>query len=64
MPDYGENELWGIAFNENELNGVYNTLIDFRKKNPEAIVKIAKWYRDNFFTEPGEDTIAKAFGLK
>jgi len=41
-------------------SGVGNRLKDFI----EEINKIASWYRDNFFIEPTEGNIVKAFGLE
>ena len=40
-----------------------NSLLVYSKDNPEEIDSISNWYRDNFFIEPTEINISKAFEL-
>ncbi len=63
LVDYGRGEIWDIAFNRDEIDSIYNSLIEYRNKNRDKIVKIAKWYRDNFFIEPKRENIIRAFDL-
>ena len=63
LVEYGKGEIWDIAFSKDEVNFLYNKLIDFRKNNPTEIEDIASWYRDNFFIEPNEENIIKVFEL-
>ena len=51
------------VFEKNELKGRMNALLGFRKDNPQEIHSISKWYQDNFFIEPTEKNISKAFEL-
>jgi acyl carrier protein len=39
-------------------------LIKYRNENPQEIEQIANWYKENFFVEPTEDKIVKAFELE
>jgi hypothetical protein len=59
----GQGKIWEIASNENEIYDVYKKLIDYRKYNQAKIVKIANWYKNNFFVEPNEENIIKVFKL-
>ena len=47
----------------NEIDAIYKKLMDYRVKNKGEIIKIANWYKDNFFIEPTEENIIKAFDL-
>ena len=48
---------------DKELIEKVNILMKYRKNNVEEITLISKWYRDNFFIEPNEKNIIKAFDL-
>jgi len=61
--DYGKGKIWDIAFNEDDVKRLYNTLIEYRKNNQDEIRQIARWYKENFFIEPTEENIVKAFDL-
>ena len=61
--DYGRSKIWDIAKNENELMEKVSNLVHFRKKNHKELLIISKWYKDNFFIEPNERNILKAFDL-
>jgi len=63
LVEEGKGKIWDIAFTENEINTLYNKLMDFRKNNKEEIEKISQWYKDNFFVEPTEKNIIKIFDL-
>ena len=63
LVEHGKGKIWDIAFSKDEVNFLYNKLIDFRKNNPTEIEDIASWYRDNFFIEPNEENIVKVFKL-
>jgi len=63
LVDYGKGKIWDIAFNEDDMKKLYNKLIEYRKNNQDEIQQIARWYRDNFFVEPTEENIVKAFDL-
>jgi len=61
--DLGHGEIWDTAFDKNELQVKMNTLLEFRMNNPKEIKSISKWYKDNFFIEPTEKNVLKAFDL-
>ena len=63
LMDFGRGKIWDIAFHKNELKVKMNILLEFRKSNPKEIYSISKWYKDNFFIEPTEKNISKAFEL-
>ncbi len=63
LVDYGKGKIWDIAFNEDDMKKLYNKLIEYRKNNQDEIQQMARWYRDNFFVEPTEENIVKAFDL-
>lgn len=60
---YGKGEIWDIAFSKDEVKKLYHNLTEYRKNNIANIQKIASWYKDNFFIEPTEENIIKAFEL-
>lgn len=60
---YGKGEIWDIAFSKDDVAALYNNLLRFRKENILRIQEIATWYKDNFFIEPTEANIIKAFEL-
>lgn len=61
--DYGRSKIWDIATNENELMEKVSNLIQFRAENHRELLIISQWYKDNFFIEPNEKNILKAFDL-
>lgn len=61
--EYGKGKIWDIAFNQDDINFIYNNLIQYRQENPKEIQEIAQWYKDNFFAEPTEENIVKVFEL-
>ena len=61
---YGKGEIWDIAFSKDDVKRLYNELIEYRENNIEEIKEIASWYKDNFFIEPTEENIVKAFELE
>ncbi len=63
LADYGRGEIWDIVFNPDEIETIYNRLIEYRGRNRDRIDKISKWYRDNFFVEPNRENIVRAFDL-
>ena len=63
LSEYGKGKIWDIAFNRNDVDKIYNALIDYRKNNISEIEEISSWYRDNYFIEPIEDRIIKLWGL-
>ncbi len=63
LVEYGQGKIWDIAFNRDDVKRLYNQLTEYRKNNLEEIKNIAKWYRENFFIEPTEENIVKAFEL-
>ena len=64
LVEYGKDKIWDISFSKNDINIVYNQLLNYREKNKEEIKKISEWYRDGFFTEPTEENIIKVFELE
>lgn len=60
LVEYGKGKIWDIVYTKDDINSVYNKLIEFRK-NKEEIDKIAKWYKDNFFIKPNKENIIKNF---
>jgi len=63
LVQHGQGEIWDIAFSKDDIKILYNNLIEFRKNNSDEIKNIASWYKDNFFIEPTEKNIVKAFEL-
>lgn len=64
LVEYGQGKIWDIAFDKDDVVRLYNELIQYRKNHPREVKEIAAWYKDNFFIEPTQDNIAKAFNLK
>ena len=63
LTSYGKGEIWDIAFNEQDAKKHYNNLLKYKKNNPDKVQKIAYWYMENFFIEPTEENIVRAFEL-
>jgi len=64
LTEYGKGEIWDIAFSQDDVTRIYNNLVEFKKMNIDKIQEIASWYKDNFFIEPTEQNIIKAFELE
>ena len=62
--DYGKGKIWDIAFNKDNVKILYNNLISYKENNKEEIENISQWYKENFFIEPTEENIIKAFNLE
>jgi len=63
LVEMGKGKIWDIAFDEEDVKRVYNKLLKYRQNNKAEIQEIACWYKDNFFVEPTEENIVKAFDL-
>lgn len=63
LVDYGKGKIWDIAFSSDDVKKMYNKLITYRNNHADEIKKIAAWYKENFFIEPTEENIIKAFEL-
>jgi hypothetical protein len=63
LVEYGKGKIWDIAFSPADVKKMYNNLIKYRNENTDEIQKIAAWYKENFFIEPTEENIVKAFQL-
>ena len=63
LVEHGQGQIWDIAFSKDDVKRLYNKLLNYRKKNIEEIIEIAYWYKENFFIEPTEKNILKAFEL-
>ena len=63
LVNYGQRKIWDIVNDDNELTEKVNNLVQYRKNNIKEIMLISKWYRDNFFIEPNEKNIMKAFDI-
>ena len=63
LVEYGKGKIWDIAFSKDDVKRLYNELIEYRKNNIIEIQKIALWYKENFFIEPTEKNILRAFEL-
>jgi hypothetical protein len=63
LVDMGKGKMWDIAFNAIEVEQKIKKLLEFRNKNMDEIKVIATWYKDNFFIEPTEENIVRAFEL-
>jgi len=63
LVDYGKGKIWDVAFSKNDVKILYNNLLDYRNSNAEELKEIATWYKGNFFVEPTEENIIKAFEL-
>jgi hypothetical protein len=61
---YGKGKIWDMAFSKDDVEKHYNKLIKYRNENPQEIEQIANWYKENFFVEPTEENIVKAFELE
>lgn len=64
LVDYGKGKIWDIAFDTKDIIAIYERLISYRNYNKHEIQEIAMWYKENFFIEPTEANIVKAFELK
>lgn len=60
----GQGQIWDVVFSQNELMKVYNDLLKYKKDEPLIASRLSKWYKDNFFIEPTEENIIKAFELE
>ncbi|NOX16375.1 MAG: hypothetical protein GXP61_10215, partial [Epsilonproteobacteria bacterium] len=63
LVEYGKGKIWDIAFSKDDIEILYNQLLEYRRNNIEEIKQIASWYKDNFFVEPIEENIVKVFEL-
>jgi|SaaInlStandDraft_4_1057021.scaffolds.fasta_scaffold07726_3 hypothetical protein len=63
LVSYGKGEIWDIAFNSDDARRQYNELLEYRNHNPKRVRDVACWYKENFFIEPTEENIVKAFEL-
>jgi len=63
LVDYGKGEIWDSVNSTKEILEKMDKLEKFRRDNPERIEEISQWYKDNFFVEPTEENIIKAFEL-
>ena len=63
LVEYGRGKIWEIVFNESELKYKTVDLLNFREKNMNEINFISNWYKENFFIDPTEENICKAFEL-
>ncbi len=61
--DYGKGKIWDIAFSKDDVKKLYNQLTEYKNNNTDEIKEIVSWYKDNFFIEPTEENIIKAFDL-
>jgi len=61
--EYGKGEIWDIAYTQDEVKTHYNKLLRYRAEHYIRIQEIAQWYKDNFFIEPTEQNILKAFDI-
>ena len=51
-------------FEKNDVKDKVRALLKYRRENPQEIDLISKWYSENFFIEPTEKNIIKAFELR
>ena len=61
--DYGKGEIWETVSEKDEVMEMVEKLSKFREENPERILEIAEYYKNNFFIEPTEENIIRAFEL-
>ena len=52
-----------FAFNEQDVKKHYDNLLKYKNNNLDKVEKIACWYKENFFVEPTEENIVRAFEL-
>lgn len=64
LVEYGKGKIWDIAYSKDNVQQIYDKLIDYRKRNKEDLEQIGGWYKDNFFVEPTEEHIVKVFELE
>lgn len=64
LVEYGQGKIWDIVFNKEDIYFKYRKLLDYREQNPDEIDSISAWYKGNFFQEPTEENILKAFQIK
>ncbi len=64
LVEYGKGKIWDIAFSSDDVKKMYNQLTEYRNNNMAELQKIALWYRNNFFIEPTEQNILKAFDIE
>ena len=64
LVEYGKGQVWDIAFSGDDVDLLYNRLISYRKNNKNEIENIRQWYKENFFIEPAEENVIKAFEIE
>lgn len=63
MLEEGRGELWDICFDGDDVESVYQHLINYRRAHPDRIQRIAEYYKSQCFVEPTETNIEAAFDL-
>ena len=63
LPKFGKSENWESIKTIEELEEKYLTLLKFRLTNIQKFKRNIFWYKENFFIEPMESNIVKAFEL-
>lgn len=63
LVEYGKGKIWDIAYTTDEIPALYDKLMTYRKHNKPEIQELSEWYKNNFFIEPTEQNILKAFDI-
>ncbi len=63
LPPEGRGLIWELAYDAADLDRAADTLLAARADRAGEIQILARSYRDNFFTEPTEENIRRAFDL-
>ena len=63
LVEYGKGKIWDISYSKDDINETYRRLMLYKIDHYDEVEKISSWYKDNFFIEPTEKNIVKAFEL-
>jgi hypothetical protein len=59
----GKGKIWDLVLDEDEFQGIYNKLLDYRQNNFNSILDLGMQYKKLFFQEPTENRIIELFKL-
>lgn len=63
LPAFGQGEMWLSTSSAGDIPALLDRLASFTREQPERAREIARWYRANLYTPPGDQALAAAFDL-
>ena len=63
MAEHGRGKMWDIVEEDNDIESIATTLINYVEDNNLESKEISNWYKENCFIEPTESNICNAFEL-